>query len=203
MNFFQIGCSGRLNKTHNFWKVLFLFLFLWNWADLCTYQFETMTPRDRVGICLELAPNARTPPNLGTFFGGEGEGGRHLKQNHAKPPAHTCSLTCGANNNNNAPNSHNFPTFPHPVPGWGWGWGWDVRVSILIDKYIALLTFVFWSLLWVSLWLFWKLITIYVNSLFTLEKFKLLVKEKLCAGKIAEKNSCRHEGKEKNSFRMF
>ena len=41
------------------------------------------------------------------------------------------------------------------------------------------------------------MITIYVNSLFTLEKFKLLVKEKLCAGKIAEKNSCRHEGKEK------
>ena len=82
---------------------------------------ESLTPPllwDRVGICLEGAPNARKPqPPSPFFFEGRGGllakahvfflGGVHLKQNHVKTPH--------MEQKQNAPNSYRFPTLSMEV----------------------------------------------------------------------------------------
>ena len=43
VNFFQIGCSEQLNKTHNFRKIIFVTSSLWNSIDV---GFGSVTKSD-------------------------------------------------------------------------------------------------------------------------------------------------------------
>ena len=100
-----------------------------NLVGIMHLSIETLTPtpphpipshpipsQDKVGISLEGAPNARKPPPLlGTFWGGTLSkitiwSGAHEAKSHEPP-----TLV----GQKNAPNSHKFPTFPHPVLGDG------------------------------------------------------------------------------------